>query len=89
MSILSHIIETKLICLLDSEYTRTMYEYKFYRIGLDGFFPEKKPTEDYREVIREHAKNGWKLVQLFSPTVGVIIGGTSTYFELIFEKEKL
>jgi hypothetical protein len=66
---------------------KTMYEYKFYRIDLGGFFPEKRPVEDYREIIRDHAKNGWKLVQLFSPTVGVISGGTSTYFELIFEKE--
>ena len=66
---------------------KSMYEYKFYKIHLDGFLPEKKPAEDHREVIREHAKNGWKLVQLFSPSVGVMSGGTSTYFELIFEKE--
>jgi len=63
-----------------------MYEYKFYKIDIGGF-PEKKPEENYREIIREHAKNGWRLVQVFSPTVGVISGGTSTYFDLIFEKE--
>jgi len=64
-----------------------MYEYKFQRISTGGIL-EKKPEENYREIIREHANNGWRLVQVFAPTVGVASGGTVNYFELIFEKEK-
>ena len=65
-----------------------MYEYKFHRIKtLGAFLFEKKPESNYYEIIREHAKNGWRLVQIFAPTVSVIDGGTSNYFELIFEKE--
>ena len=68
---------------------KTMYEYKFHRIKAEAsfFLLEKKPRVDYREIIRDHAKNGWRLVQIFAPTVSVIDGGTSNYFELIFEKE--
>ena len=67
---------------------KTMYEYKFHRIKAESrFLFEKKPETDYREIIREHAQNGWRLVQIFAPTVSVIDGGTSNYFELIFEKE--
>ena len=66
-----------------------MYEYKFTRIKTDrAFLFERKPEENYYEIIREHANNGWRLVQIFAPTVSVIDGGTSSYFELIFEKEK-
>ena len=65
-----------------------MYEYKFQRVGVGGII-EKKPEENYREIIREHANNGWRLVQVFAPTVSVASGGTVNYFELIFEKEKL
>jgi len=42
---------------------------------------------DYHEIIRDHAKQGWRLVQIFAPTVSIMDGGTSEYFELIFEKE--
>jgi len=65
-----------------------MYEYKFHRIKTDrAFLFERKPEANYYEIIREHAQNGWRLVQIFAPTVSVIDGGTSNYFELIFEKE--
>lgn len=64
-----------------------MYEYKFIRVKTDrAFLFERKPTQDYREIIRQHAKDGWKLVQIFSPTVSVIDGGTANYFEIILEK---
>jgi len=45
-----------------------------------------KPNEDYREVIKNHAKQGWRFVQIFSPdfaTSGVAVG---SYYELIFER---
>jgi len=65
-----------------------MYEYKFHRIKTDrAFLFERKPEVNYYEVIREHAKQGWRLVQIFAPTVSVIDSGTSNYFELILEKE--
>ena len=64
-----------------------MYEYKFVKVDLEGFpFMEKKPRADHRRIIEEHAKDGWRLVQIFSPTVSVVSGGTSSYFEIIFEK---
>lgn len=66
-----------------------MYEYKFTRVKTDrAFLFERKPEENYYEIIREHANNGWRLVQIFAPTVSVIDGGTSSYLEMIFEKEK-
>ena len=65
-----------------------MYEYKFQKIKTDrAFLWERKPEVNYYEIIGKHAKNGWRLVQIFAPTVSVIDGGTSNYFELIFEKE--
>ena len=65
-----------------------MIEYKFIRVKTDrAFLFERKPVEDYREIIRQHAKDGWRLVQIFSPTVSVIDGGTANYFEIILEKQ--
>ena len=65
-----------------------MYEYKFYRINLQAsLLRSKKPVMDYHEIIRDHAKQGRRLVQIFAPTVSIMDGGTSEYFELIFEKE--
>jgi hypothetical protein len=48
---------------------------------------ERKPQENYYQVIKKHAGEGWRLVQIFGPSVSVIDGGTPNYFELIFEKE--
>jgi hypothetical protein len=48
-----------------------MYEYKFVRLRCTsekGFLEplEHQPEEDYREIVREHAIEGWRLVQIFS-----------------------
>jgi hypothetical protein len=65
-----------------------MYEYKFVKIDLEGFWVgTKKPKEDHHRVIESYAKDGWRLVQIFAPSVSVRAGGVSDYFELIFEKE--
>ena len=65
-----------------------MYEYKFVKVKLDRMWLfERKPQENYYEVIRKHAGEGWRLVQIFGPSVSVIDGGTPNYFELIFERE--
>ena len=57
-------------------------EYKFVKLE-PGFFSDK-PKGDYREIINEHAREGWRLVQIFSPSTGNF--GISEYFEIIFEK---
>ena len=64
-----------------------MYEYKFVKIGLGGFL-SAKPREDYHRIIDDYAREGWRLVQVFAPSVVVLTGGTPSYFELIFEREK-
>ena len=63
-----------------------IYEYKFVKVNLGGVFT-RKPKEDHHRLIEEYARNGWRLVQVFSPAVSVQGGGTSDYFEIIFEKK--
>ena len=63
-----------------------MYEYKFVRIEVPfGFLGvSQKPSEDHQEIIRQHAGEGWRFVQIFAP--GTKGSGSVEYFELIFEK---
>ena len=67
-------------------------EYRWFPKWIKGFVKVEfkrlsgKPTEDYREVIKNHATDGWRFVQIFAPdfvTSGVAVG---TYYELIFER---
>jgi len=67
-----------------SEYD--MYEYKFVKVDLKGAFT-RKPTSDYHRLVEEYAKEGWRLVQIFSPAVSARGGGIPDYFELIFERK--
>jgi hypothetical protein len=68
---------------------RGLYEYKFVKVDLEGFLiSAKRPSVDHHRLIEEHARDGWKLVQIFAPAVSVISGGTPDYFEIIFEREK-
>ncbi|MGB5554204.1 MAG: DUF4177 domain-containing protein [Flavobacteriaceae bacterium] len=61
-----------------------MYTYKYVKIALGGIF-SLKPKTDYKKVIEEHVKDGWRFVQIFAPaTKGY---GSAAYFEVIFEKE--
>jgi hypothetical protein len=62
-----------------------MFEYKFVTIELVGIF-NRGPKDDYRKVIEEHAKQGWRLVQIFAP--GTAAEGRAKYFEIIFERPK-
>lgn len=65
-----------------------MYEYKFVKDEvIFPLFGQKEPIHDYHKIIEEHAKEGWRLVQIFSPAVGTGFGGNVNYFELIFERE--
>lgn len=61
------------------------YEYRFVRLG-EGWLSVRKPGRDgYQDVVRKHARDGWRLVQVFAPGTGVY--GRAKYFELIFERE--
>lgn len=62
-----------------------MYQYEFVKIGLKSGFVRVKPKEDYKEIINTYAKKGWRLVQVFAPAISGY--GSSSYFELIFEKK--
>ena len=65
-----------------------MYEYKFVRVDLEGFLiAARRPKVDHHRIIEEHAREGWRLVQIFAPAVSVVSGGTPDYFEIIFERE--
>jgi hypothetical protein len=62
------------------------YEYKFVRLG-EGFLGVRKAAkETYQEVIQQHAREGWRLVQIFAPGIGAY--GSARYYELIFEKPR-
>jgi Domain of unknown function (DUF4177) len=38
-----------------------------------------------RNIVHEHARDGWRLVQIFAP--GVAAFGAAKYYELILERE--
>jgi hypothetical protein len=65
------------------------YEYKFVRIGEYGgsalFGVRDKDRNAYEEIVHTHARDGWRLVQIFAP--GVAAFGAAKYYELIFERE--
>ena len=66
------------------------YEYKFVRIGesrLSAVFGvQDRARKTYETVIEEHARDGWRLVQIFAP--GVAAFGAAKYYELILERER-
>ena len=64
------------------------FEYKFVRLGEYGgsafFGVQDKARNAYEEVVHEHARDGWRLVQIFA--LGVAAFGAAKYYELIFER---
>ncbi len=58
-----------------------MYEYEFVKIKLSAF--SNLPKEDYHEIIKEHAKNGWRLKQVLFLPFEIF---SERSIELIFEK---
>jgi hypothetical protein len=66
------------------------HEYKFVRLGEYAgsalFGVSDKVRNDYEDVVHEHARDGWRLVQIFAP--GVAAFGAAKYYELIFERER-
>lgn len=69
---------------METRVTSPRYEYKFVLVKLRSGWWTMKPTEDYREIIRQHAQEGWRLVQIFAPAVSGY--GSANRFELIFER---
>jgi len=67
----------------------TVFEYTFIRIGesrLSALFgPQEKARKTYEAIVHDHARDGWRLVQIFAP--GVAAFGAAKYYELIFERE--
>jgi hypothetical protein len=67
------------------------FEYKFVRLGEyagSAFFGvHDKARTTYEDVVREQARDGWRLVQIFAP--GVAAFGAAKYYELIFERERV
>ncbi|WP_028560524.1 DUF4177 domain-containing protein [Paenibacillus pinihumi] len=61
-----------------------MYEYKFVKIEFTRI--SSKPKVNYQDVIEEHAREGWRFVQLLAP--GMAINGVGSYYDLIFERPK-
>jgi len=64
---------------------RQEFEYKFVRLGEGWLGMKKVRPEEYQGVVNDHAKQGWRLVQIFSPSIGVY--GASRFYELIFERK--
>ena len=62
-----------------------MYKYEFVRIELKSGLFKTKPKEDYQDIINSYANKGWRFKQIFAPATSGY--GSSSYFELIFEKE--
>ena len=61
------------------------YEYEFVRLGKGRWSVRKSAEEQYRQVIDDYAREGWRLVQIFAPGTGVY--GAPKYYEVIFERE--
>lgn len=60
-----------------------MYEYKFVKVKLSGF--KLEAVEDYEVMVNNYAKEGWRLIQVLTPsTTGYGIAG---YYEFVFERQ--
>ena len=61
------------------------YEYDFLRIKFSSVLNSPREAESaYRDVIKKRAKQGWRLVQIFSPATSH--HGHAEFYEMIFER---
>jgi hypothetical protein len=60
------------------------FEYKFVRLGEGWWGATSDATHSYQQQVHQHAREGWRLVQVFAPGTGVY--GGAKFFELIFER---
>jgi len=65
---------------------RGNYEYKFIRLGEGIVAARKEARQTYQDVVHHHAREGWRLVQIFAPGVGGY--GAAKYYEIILERER-
>ena len=66
-----------------------MYEYKFINVPVDKSFKCKRGGffEKWKDIIKEEAKNGWRIKQIVTP-INEKSGVNSTYaYEIIFERK--
>ncbi len=61
------------------------YEYKFVRLGEGWSSARSEARDGYREQVYQYARDGWRLVQIFAPGIGVY--GAAKYYELVLERE--
>lgn len=64
---------------------KARYEYKFVRLGEGWLAARRAAGEGYQEQVHQHAREGWRLVQIFAPGTGAY--GAAKYFELVLERE--
>jgi hypothetical protein len=64
---------------------RQKFEYKFVRIGEGWLSARGRAMREYQQIIHDHAREGWRLVQVFAPGMGAY--GAAKYFEIILERE--
>lgn len=60
-----------------------MYEYKFVKIKISIW--TGLPKQDYRQLVRNEAVEGWRLIQILTPAGFYMLPG---FYELIFERLK-
>jgi hypothetical protein len=60
------------------------FEYTFVRLGEGWLAVKGEAKHEYQEVIQKHARDGWRLVQIFAPGIGGY--GAAKYYEIIFER---
>jgi hypothetical protein len=60
------------------------FEYTFVRLGEGWVSVRGDAKREYQEVIQKHARDGWRLVQIFAPGIGAY--GAAKYYEIIFER---
>ena len=61
------------------------YEYQFVRMGEGMLGVKKEAKEGYQGVVERASKDGWRLVQIFSPSIGP--DGRAKFYEIILERE--
>lgn len=62
------------------------YEYDIIRVRKKGTL-KVRFEEDYREIIKQKAREGWRLVQLFAPPIEGY--GVVKFVDLIFERKSV
>ncbi|HSH02966.1 MAG TPA: DUF4177 domain-containing protein [Anaerolineae bacterium] len=63
-----------------------MYEYEFVKINAStSFFTNTEPADDYQEIVRNYAANGWRFVQMITPSISSN-RAQPTHYELVFER---